>query len=229
MTFLSTVLVFKHVADIFRKIGSIKRQADMDLLKALLGFVVLTGPLWLILILLPVSLWIAVKVSKRFKPGGVRLAGGLGIFLLAFLLPFADEIAGRVYFSHLCATEAGVKVYQTVELPAEYWDEEGRARFRVYEGASHKTMFLMGGSKFEDTRFEYSMFVEPYSSLFHTEKTGFRLRERESGKILGEVLYFRYWHGWLARNLSANRSAVSCEMKNLDDWKSNIFRPSTAE
>ena len=66
---------------------------------AILGFAVLTGPLWLILILLPVSIWIAVKFAKRFKQRGTKFAGGLGIFLLVFLLPFADEIAGRIYFN----------------------------------------------------------------------------------------------------------------------------------
>lgn len=40
------------------------------------------------------------------------------IAVVAFvLIPTWDEIAGRAYFKYLCATEAGVKVYQTVELP----------------------------------------------------------------------------------------------------------------
>lgn len=201
----------------------------MKFLNELLGFAVLTGPLWLILILLPVCIWIAVKIAKRFKPGATRIAGGVGIFLLLFALPFGDEIAGRIYLSYLCANEAGVKVYQTVELPAEYWDGGGRPKFSIYEGDNHKTMFLIGASKFEDARFEYSMYSEPFSSFLHIDKTGFRLRERESGKILGEILYFRYWHGWVARNLSLDRSGTSCEMKNLDDWHFNIFRPSAAK
>jgi hypothetical protein len=201
----------------------------MKLFNELLGFAVLTGPLWLILVLLPLSLWLAIKLAKRFKRRSAKLAGGVGIFLLGFAVLFGDEIAGRIYLNYLCNTEAGVKVYQTVELPAEYWDAEGKARFRVYEGDNHKTMFLIGASKFEDSRFEYSMFIEPHNSLFNTEKTGFRLRERESGNLLGEVLYFRYWHGWLLRNLSTDHSATSCDMKNLDEWKFKIFKPSTVE
>lgn len=201
----------------------------MKFIDTILGFAVLTGPLWLILILLPICIWLAIKIAKRFKPGVTRIAGGVGIFLLLFALPFGDEVAGRMYLSYLCANEAGVKVYQTVELPAEYWDERGGTRFRVYEGDNHKTMFLIGTSKFEDVRFEYSMYSEPFSSFLHIDKTGFRLRERESGKILGEILYFRYWHGWLVRNFNPDRSAVSCEMKNLDDWHFNIFKPSVVK
>ena len=76
----------------------------MKLLNELLGFVVLTGPLFLILAWLPVCIWIAVKVAKRFPRRGAKLAGGLGIFLLLFFLPFADEVAGRIYLNRLCAT-----------------------------------------------------------------------------------------------------------------------------
>jgi len=196
---------------------------------ALFGFAVLTGPLWLILLTLLLGIGIAIVLVKRLKQKPAKFVGAIGVFVILFLLLFGDEIAGRIYLSYLCSTEAGVKVYQTVELPKEYWDEEGRAKFRVYEGDNHKTMFLIGTAKFEDTRFEYSMYAEPFSSFFHIDKTGFRLRERESRKILGEVLYFRYWHGWLARNLSPDRSATSCVMKNLDKWKFNIFKPSTSK
>lgn len=62
----------------------------MKFLNDLLGFAVLTGPLWLILILLPVSIWIAFKLAKRFRSGITRTAGGVGIFLLPFALPFGN-------------------------------------------------------------------------------------------------------------------------------------------
>jgi len=135
----------------------------MDLLKALLGFAVLTSPLWLILILLPVSLWIAVKVAKRFKPGRVRFVGGLGVFLLLFFLSFADEIAGSIYFNYLCATEAGIKVYKTVELPAEYWDKYGRAMF--YDEKN-------GNLDLATYSIEYQSGV--YSSFFHIDNAGYK-------------------------------------------------------
>ena len=95
----------------------------------LLGFAVLTGPLWLIVVLIPLAIWIAVKVSKRFISGRTRFAAGVGIFLLVFAVPFADEIVGRVYLNYLCASQAGVKVYKTVELPGEYWNANGEPKF----------------------------------------------------------------------------------------------------
>jgi hypothetical protein len=198
-------------------------------MKGLLGFAVLTGPLWLIALLLIFGIWLGFQVAKRFTSSAAKAAAGIGTVALVLILPFADEIAGRVYLSHLCATKAGVKVYHTVELPAEYWDENGRRRFKVYEGDNHTTMFLLDSSVREDPRFEYSMFVEPYRSLFSIERTGFRLRDRTSRKVFGEVVRFMYWGGWIRRNFSPHNSATSCEMKNLDEWKYNIFKRSIAK
>lgn len=166
----------------------------------LLGFAVLTGPLWLILILLPICIWLAVKISKRFKPGATRIAGGVGIFLLLFLLPFGDEIAGKVYFSYLCSTQAGVKVHQTVELPVEYWDEQGRPKF--YDEKN-------GNFTLDGYRVEYATGI--YSSFFHVDNAGYKRVDGRSGQVLGEVTDFRYWGGWMRRNLSSHNTANSCD------------------
>jgi hypothetical protein len=170
----------------------------MKFFDTVLGFAVLSGPLWLILILLPVCIWLAVKIAKRFKPGVARIAGGVGIFLLLFALPFGDEIAGRVYFNYLCATEAGVKVYQTVELPAEYWDERGRAKFYVnFDSLLGKT---------------YSVKYKPgtYSSFFHIDNAGYAYSNTLTGQVLGEAIDFGYWGGWMRRNLSPHNTATGC-------------------
>jgi len=160
----------------------------MKFIDTLLGFAVLTGPLWLILILLPVSIWVAVKFVKRFKQRGAKLAGGIGIVFMFFLVLFADEIAGRIYFSHLCATEAGVKVYQTMELPAEYWDEQGRPKFfNQYGNLDHdlwvKVLDESGGH------------VERYSSIFSIDKDTSPVKQKTSHMMLAEVTTFRYWGG----------------------------------
>jgi hypothetical protein len=186
-------------------------------LDELLGFAVLTGPLWLILILLPVCIWIAIKISKRLKPGITRIAGGVGIFLLLFALPFGDEIAGRVYFNYLCATEAGVKVYQTVELPAEYWDEHGKATF-IDEKAGG---FLLG----KEYPPEYK--TGAYSTFFHIDNAGYKRVDKQSGRVFGEVTDFRYWGGWMRRNLSPSNTATRCEggIERSNSLIKQIFRP----
>lgn len=172
----------------------------MKFLNELLGFAVLTGPLWLILILLPIAIWTAVKAAKRFERRGIKIAVGLLVFLLVFFVPFADEIAGRIYLNHLCATEAGVTVYQTVELPAEYWDTDGKPKF--YDEKN-------GNFYLEAYRVEYKTGV--YSSFFHVDNAGYKRVEKQSGQVLGEVTDFMYWGGWMRRNLSPHNTANGCE------------------
>lgn len=201
----------------------------MQFFNFLMGMLVLTSPLWFLVLMVPVAIGIAVVVAKRVRRPGARLPVGLGVFVLVYVLPWSDEIAGRIYLNYLCTTQAGVRVYQTVELPAEYWDEEGNRRFRVFEGDNHKTMFLLGTLTHEDIHFEYRIFVEPYKSIFSIEQMSFRLRERKSGRVLGEVVSFMYWGGWMRRNVSLNNSAKSCEMSILDGWIYEIFKPSKAK
>lgn len=191
----------------------------MKLLNELLGFVVLTGPLFLILAWLPVCIWIAVKVAKRFQHGRTKLACGAGIFALAFFAPFADEITGHLYFNHLCSTEAGVKVYQTVELPAEYWDEQGRAKFLKPNGDLDKTIL---GNRFSEPAVK-----KPYSDVFGIDEYHQQVVDSSTHQILGEVIIFMHWGGWVSRNLNPSPSAVRC--KNLrgnklwSDFHSSLF------
>lgn len=176
----------------------------MKFLNELLGFAVLTGPLWLILILLPIAIWIAVKVAKRFKFGGTRLAVGVLAFGVVFFVLFADEIAGHVYFNYLCATEAGVKVHQTVELPAEYWDERGRPRFFNQYGYLDRDFSAkridMGEGR-----------VVRYSSIFSIDKDLSRVVDKDNHALLGEVTTFRFWGGWIRRNFSPSNTANDCK------------------
>lgn len=189
----------------------------MELLNLLLGFAVLSGPLWLILILLPVSIWFAVKVAKRFKQRSAKLGIGLLVFLLVILAPFADEIAGKIYFNRLCATTAGVKVYQVVELPAEYWDEQGRTKF-IDEKAGG---FLLG----KEYPPEYK--TGTYSTFFHVDNAGYKRVDGRSGQVLGEVTDFRYWGGWMRRNLSPSNTATRCEggVERSNSLIKQIFKP----
>jgi len=197
----------------------------MEISEGLLGFMVLSGPLLLVLIWLPVSIWAAAGVSKRYAGGSLkrRISIGVLLFVAIFLVPFADGIAGRAYFNYLCATKAGMKVYQTVELPAEYWDEEGRPILKMFRSDSPGTINLVG---VRDPIFQQVGFTEHYNNLFHIDRTGFRLREISSKNIFSEITYYKYWGGWLTRSFSLNNSAVSCEMKNLDDWIFAVFRSS---
>lgn len=199
----------------------------MKFMNELLGFAVLTGPLWLILILLPVFIWIAIKFSKHIKPGVTRTASGVGIFFLLFALPFGDEIAGRIYLAQLCATEAGVKVYQTVQLPVEYWDDQGRPKFLKSNGDLDITIL---GSRFSEPAVKKS-----YSDLFGIDEHHQQLVDNSTHQTLGEVITFMHWGGWISRNLNpGGPSAVRCNNfrgnKFWSDFHLSLFKqPNSAK
>ncbi len=193
----------------------------MKFIDTILGFAVLTGPLWLILILLPVCIWLAVKISKRFKPDGARIAGGVGIFLLLFALPFGDEIAGRIYLSHLCATEAGVKVYQTVELPAEYWDADGKPKFYNDKNGNFSL----------SKEYPSKLKIEIYSSFLHVDKLTGILRNQKTDALISDNITFRYWGGWMRRNFSSHNTATSCDkyLEQYGNFIRQVFKPANSE
>jgi len=175
----------------------------MDLINVLLGFAVLSSPLWLILILLPLSVWAAIKIAKRFKAISAKLASALSVFLLVFLVLFADEIVGKKYLEHLCATEAGVKVYQTVELPAEYWDESGKPRFLNSRGVLVRSVL--------GNQFEWFDDNEPYVNWFiKIEKKRWTLQDSKSKRKLGEKSTFIRYYGWLNQLSPAPNVGESC-------------------
>jgi len=197
----------------------------MDLINVLLGFAVLSSPLWLILILLPVSVWIALKTSKRFKTISAKLASALSVFLLVFLVLFADEIVGKKYLDHLCATEAGVNVYQTVELPAEYWDEKGRPRYLAKNGFVEMNLL--------PNRFGWNNVTElKIDWIIKINERRWQLLDRETQIILGERVTFMRYFGWLnsfspAPNIGEGCKFLGAQLEREQEQKlfNDIFKP----
>lgn len=119
---------------------------------ALLGFAVLTGPLWLMLILLPVAIWIAILVAKRFKHGGIRLVVGLLVFLPIFFAPFGDELVGRAYLYSLCSANGGYQHKELVKADG-YFDA---AEKEGCSGACLGALTMMGFTHYEsNVRYDY--------------------------------------------------------------------------
>ncbi len=199
----------------------------MDLLKALLGFAVLTGPLWLILILVPVSIWIAVKVAKRFRPGGIRFAGGVGVFLLVFFLPFADEIAGQMYFRYLCEVEGGPKIYKTVVVGKEYILLPGEI-----DTNTAGRLPARGGELNMDKlkeKFSFTTDSKKISRLFRIERDVKIIRDTQSGEMLGSDTHFLYFGGWLVNATTPHVSGKSCPTSYdayYDQFYGTIFKQS---
>ena len=189
----------------------------MKLLNELLGFAVLTGPLWLIVILLSLAFWIAVKVAKRFERRSTKIAVGLLVFLLVFFVPLGDEITGRIYLSYLCATEAGAKVYKTIELPAEYWDEQGKPKFLAPNG------FV--DMKLLPNRFGWHNIDEPYLDLvIKIEKRRSQFVDKTTQNVLGEKITYMRHFGWINHFSPAPNIGMSCRDLGGEFNRDELFR-----
>jgi hypothetical protein len=140
----------------------------------------------------------AVWIVKRQKTKRVRW---IAITILV-LIPTWDEIVGRAYFQYLCATDGGIKVYKTVELPAEYWDEQGRPDFKFVK-QENVQLGLAG-------RYAMPLEGETISKLFRIEKDVSSIKDFKTGELLGMVVSFRYFGGWVVNNTGAHPAAVRC-------------------
>jgi len=118
---------------------------------------------------------------------------GIAIAIL-ILIPTGDSIVGHLYFRYLCSSEAGVKVYQAVELPSEYWDERGVVKFPMI-----RDNYISSNKE------------DRYSRFFHIDKDVYGLNDKSGNKLVEDVV-FDYWHGWVVRSLSfiAHNTADSC-------------------
>lgn len=122
---------------------------------------------------------------------------------ILILIPTGDSIIGHLYLNHLCSTEAGVKVYQTVELPVEYWDGQGKPRFLAANG------FV--DMKLLPNKFEWRKVDEPYvNSVIKIGKWRWQLMDKETQNVLGEKITYMRHFGWLNRFSPAPNIGESC-------------------
>ena len=145
----------------------------------LFGFIVLTGPLFLIVIFAVVALIAIIILMKKVTGTKKRWLGGLSVFGIAFFILFGDEIIGRMYLGYLCENKAEMKIYNTVELPAKYWNEDGSPKFISGRGVLDKGMY--------DSRYGWKFVKEPYLNfIIHIEKEKWIFKDKISHRKIGE-------------------------------------------
>lgn len=181
----------------------------------LMGFIVLSGPILFILIFLILSVFIAIKFSKK---GGKEKRFGRGgvIFLLVFFSIFIDEFIGRMYLNTLCVTSAGSKVFNTVELSAEYWDKNNKLNIFNKHGNLKREFWLSNISRGKGS-------VKKYSSIFSIDKSVSKIIFSDGGALLAEITTFRFWGGWLRRNFSLANGANSCGFIHKENFGKNLY------
>lgn len=178
-----------------------------------------------------IALWgfaaisISVWVTRRYMrlPVSYRFPVGLMIFLCMLLLPASDEIAGRVYLQHLCATEAGIKVYQPADISAAYWDEKGVPTF-IKENGGLEDAFIEQGYR---TQTQW----QPVASGVGVERYR-QMLFNPSHEVMGEVVTYIFQGGWITRTATPRSAGVDCRgLHDKDFWYrfyGLVFKPATA-
>lgn len=140
--------------------------------------------------------WVVIKRLPSKKAKWIAVA----IFIL---IPTWDEILGRIYFKSLCETESGVKIYNVVESPGEYWLPDGKPKFIKSNGDPDEAML-------SDQIGFSNEFQEKYSAYFRIKRHARVASERSTGQVLGEYVRFIYFGGWLKNHTSAHVSGIGC-------------------
>ncbi len=157
-----------------------------------------------------VSKWVYKKPEKVSSKWLASI--GTAVFLL--FVPMADNIVGEVYFKYLCATQGGIKVYQTVKLSNEYWNKYGTPIFIDSKG-NIDTNILMD---FNFTRENDSDFI----TIFRIKKELYQVGYKESGSVLGERVIFFYYGGWLVNSTGMHVMGSHCP-SNKDISLANLM------
>jgi hypothetical protein len=113
-----------------------------------------------------------------------------------------------------------VKVYRTIELPAEYWDEDGKSLF--YDGnALPDKEYVNAGVKAKAVEKLEAFGIQKFGTVFEDEI---------NDQKISEVVGFCYWRGWLVRNFSPHNTAISCGGgKAYGELVEKQFKPAGAE
>src|SRR5690348_3250125 len=119
-------------------------------MKELMGLAVLAAPLLAVVVVIVIAI-VATVIAMRMQTTWRRrwLAGAIALSLV-ILIPTWDEIAGRIYFSYLCRTDAGIRVYKRVDPGPEFRDVEIPYNPAIYQKMPIAVRFPYGLESVED-------------------------------------------------------------------------------
>ena len=185
-------------------------------------------------------------------PQSKNIIVGITVFL-GFVVLFADEVVGRIYFYSLCTMEGGQNVYKTVEISKEYYGpnvpkaklpegqewEIGKEYILHVEGA-HPTVkrtvrFVPDPEKLKD-RYEILIAKFADQKVVSVQKIFSLVKDKQTGEILGTATSFAYWGGWVVNHSGLHVTAIKCPEIKMDPYQHSdhstlverIFRPAKA-
>jgi hypothetical protein len=128
------------------------------------------------------------------------------------LIPTWDIVPGRLYFSHLCEREGGIKVFKTVELDKAYFLPNGQPDQTKLSMSDNFAMVRM------DDR--------GYSPIFHIARFESALHDKQNDEVLGVDVHLAHYGGWLNAYLFPQGPPTRCAGYSpyRDVW-TEIIRP----
>jgi len=164
-------------------------------------YILVVGSIYFLLAIF-ITFWLASRLKKTIH----QIIVFTFVATVFVLIPTWDIIPGRLYFSHLCETEGGLKIYKQVELPAEYWDENGKPKFIKDNGDVDKGTL--------DIFFDFIVEKKMVSDVFHIQLVNFIIKEKKSKTHVGIYSSFGYFGGWLVNNSGIHVRGESCPDPN---------------
>lgn len=155
-------------------------------------------PFWTVLGVIVGSLILAWRIGRRGRTGWRKLGIAVGVLAAIWIVLTWDEYLGRAYAHYLCRTASGIKIYRTITLPAEFWNEDGSPTFIDLDDPRERL-----GSQLFDEKFTFNRKTE--EKLFDVVAIHQALVINESQVILGEIVRFGKRSGWFMRALSGMR------------------------
>ena len=126
---------------------------------ALLGFVVLSGPLFLIVLFLLVAIGGVFILRKKVTGAKKRLLGSALIFAVAYFILFGDELIASRYLEYLCENKTEKIIHAQIKLPKKYWDDDGSLKYPIFKNG------LANYSQYRSF-YEINSIKEPYIDFF---------------------------------------------------------------
>lgn len=143
-----------------------------------------------------------VNKAKYFS---IKVLIGLLSTTVFYLILFGDSLVGGWYLDHLCETEGGTHIYQTVELGPEYWREDGSPKYiDIKRGNFNSKIF---NNKYLKKRNEHT-----YSDYIGISYSSVSIVDTTNNQILGERKLFHYGGGWVVNSMST-MAGDACKFK----------------
>lgn len=164
--------------------------------------------------------WIAVKTTRWLaslpSTSSAKWFVMISSAAVFILLPIWDEIAGRIYFRHLCESEGGIKVYKTIELGSAYWNPDGTPKFIIGR--------LLVDRKLLADKLGFERNTQDESQSFFRIRTSKEIvRIRETDDVLGSYSHFIHYGGWVRNHSGLHVTGKICPSEDRASLASLII------